>query len=125
MNKKAKLAIIALLGFSTACSTLKKTSKLNDIPSGVVIATQTERQLVMYGAPSPKVGSIAIEVNHDNDPLYIIDGVEQRDRNAFDNLNPQNIESMEILKDEITISKYGDKAKNGVIIITLKKNTKK
>ena len=55
-----------------------------------------------------------------NDPLYIIDGVPVQD--AFNNqLNPSDIESMQVLKDPSTASIYGARANNGVIIITTKK----
>ncbi|MEH6511870.1 MAG: TonB-dependent receptor [Maribacter arcticus] len=53
-----------------------------------------------------------------NDPLYIIDGVPTQ---AQANLNPNDIESMQILKDASAASIYGSRAGNGVIIITTKK----
>jgi TonB-linked SusC/RagA family outer membrane protein len=58
----------------------------------------------------------------DNDPLYIVDGVpiETADLNF---LNPNDIESMQVLKDPSTASVYGARANNGVIIITTKKGT--
>lgn len=55
-----------------------------------------------------------------NDPLYIIDGVPVQD--AFNNmLNPNDIESIQVLKDPSTASIYGARANNGVIIVTTKK----
>ena len=36
-------------------------------------------------------------------------------------IDPSTIEKMEVLKDEETLKKYGDEAKNGVILITSKK----
>ncbi|MEM8523440.1 MAG: TonB-dependent receptor [Bacteroidota bacterium] len=55
-----------------------------------------------------------------NDPLYVIDGVPLQD--AFNNqLNPNDIESIQVLKDPSTASIYGARANNGVIIITTKK----
>lgn len=55
-----------------------------------------------------------------NDPLYIIDGVPVQD--AFNNqLNPNDIESVQVLKDPSTASIYGSRANNGVIIVTTKK----
>ncbi|MFP4089420.1 MAG: SusC/RagA family TonB-linked outer membrane protein [Cyclobacteriaceae bacterium] len=57
-----------------------------------------------------------------NDPLYIIDGVPVESR--FLNLiNPNDIESMQVLKDPSTSSIYGARASNGVIIITTKKGS--
>ena len=53
-----------------------------------------------------------------NDPLYVIDGVPTQ---AQSNLNPNDIESLQILKDASAASIYGSRAANGVIIITTKK----
>ncbi len=52
-----------------------------------------------------------------NDPLYIIDGVPSRSQS---NLNPGDIESLQVLKDASAASIYGSRAANGVIIITTK-----
>lgn len=53
-----------------------------------------------------------------NTPLYVVDGQIQE---SLDNLDPNTIESVQILKDENAIELYGDEAKNGVVIITTKK----
>lgn len=54
------------------------------------------------------------------DPLVIIDGVEQIEKNALEKLNPEIIESISVMKDESSTKMYGDKAKGGVIMITTK-----
>jgi TonB-linked SusC/RagA family outer membrane protein len=54
------------------------------------------------------------------DPLIIVDGLQIR--GAFQNqLNPNDIESIQVLKDAATTASYGIGANNGVIIITTKK----
>lgn len=53
-----------------------------------------------------------------NNPLYIIDGVPSQSQS---NLNPGDIESLQVLKDASAASIYGSRAANGVIIITTKK----
>ncbi len=55
------------------------------------------------------------------EPLYVIDG-EITDRGHLD-LAPENVESINILKGESATAKYGDKGKNGVILITMKKTS--
>lgn len=55
-----------------------------------------------------------------NDPLYVIDGVPVQDAN-MNSLNPNDIESIQVLKDPSTASIYGARANNGVIIVTTKK----
>lgn len=52
-----------------------------------------------------------------NDPLYVIDGVPTDNANA---LNPQDIESVQVLKDPVSASIYGSRAANGVIVVTTK-----
>ena len=56
---------------------------------------------------------------NDNDPLYIIDGVPSKA--GMHELNANDIESMQVLKDASSASIYGSRAANGVIIITTKK----
>ena len=53
------------------------------------------------------------------DPLYIIDGVPST--SGMHELNPNDIESMQILKDAASASIYGSRAANGVIVITTKR----
>ncbi|SEL66021.1 SusC/RagA family TonB-linked outer membrane protein [Parapedobacter koreensis] len=54
-----------------------------------------------------------------SDPLYIIDGVPAS-QSGVDNLNANDIESMQVLKDAASAAIYGARAANGVIIITTK-----
>ncbi|MBQ8888597.1 MAG: TonB-dependent receptor [Bacteroidaceae bacterium] len=56
----------------------------------------------------------------DNQPLYIIDGFP----GDIENVNPQDIQSMEVLKDGAAAAIYGSVAANGVIIITTKNGKK-
>lgn len=51
-------------------------------------------------------------------PLYVIDGVEA---GSINNLSPNEIETMDILKDASSLAIYGQKGANGVVIITTKK----
>jgi len=55
-----------------------------------------------------------------NSPLYIIDGVPTKSADVFSNMDPNAIESMQVLKDASAASVYGSRASNGVIIITTK-----
>ena len=54
----------------------------------------------------------------DNAPLYIIDGIPS---GGISGINPNDIESMQVLKDAAAASIYGARASNGVIIVTTKK----
>ncbi len=55
---------------------------------------------------------------NNNDPLYIIDGVPTK--SGMHELNGNDIESIQVLKDAASASIYGSRAANGVIIITTK-----
>lgn len=55
-----------------------------------------------------------------NDPLYVIDGIPTTRPEVFQNMNPANIASVQILKDASAESIYGARASNGVIIVTTK-----
>ena len=73
------------------------------------------------GSPS---GSATVRIRgigtlNDNDPLYIVDGVPTK--SGMHELNGNDIESIQVLKDAASASIYGSRAANGVIIITTKK----
>ena len=59
-------------------------------------------------------------VQGDNEPLYVIDGFIVGTAYNLNNLNVNDIESIEVLKDATAISIYGTRGANGVIIITTK-----
>ncbi len=67
----------------------------------------------------------ASSIASSNDPLYVVDGVPVGTGNyAIAYLSPQDIESMQILKDASSAAIYGSRAANGVVLITTKKGTK-
>lgn len=60
-----------------------------------------------------------------NDPLYVVDGVPVGTGNgAITYLSPNDIETMQILKDASSAAIYGSRAANGVVLITTKKGSK-
>lgn len=61
-------------------------------------------------------------VNGSADPLYVVDGVQVG--NTIDFLNPNDVESIEILKDASATAIYGTRGANGVIMITTKSGSK-
>ncbi len=70
-------------------------------------------------------------VSASNEPLYVVDGIPITTANLSSNgggatnsivdINPQDIESIEILKDASAAAIYGSRASNGVVLITTKK----
>jgi TonB-linked SusC/RagA family outer membrane protein len=71
-----------------------------------------------------QVGSITIRgvrsLSASNSPLYVLDGIPLI-TGGIDNINPQDIESIDILKDASATAIYGSRGANGVVIVTTKK----
>jgi TonB-linked SusC/RagA family outer membrane protein len=89
------------------------TEKLKGKVSGV--------QVESNGSPGSRstVRIRGVSSFQNNDPLYVIDGTPIQ--GAFNNfLNPEDIESMSVLKDASAASIYGSRANNGVILIKTK-----
>ena len=57
-------------------------------------------------------------ITQDNSPLYIVDGVQVE--NGLSTLSPQDIQSIDVLKDAAATAIYGARGANGVVIITTK-----
>jgi TonB-linked SusC/RagA family outer membrane protein len=60
-------------------------------------------------------------INASNDPLYVVDGVPMTEINF---LSPNDIETIQILKDASSAAIYGSRASNGVVLITTKAGAK-
>ena len=98
---------------------LRPTSSVTSALEGTVTGVQVNST---YGAPGtePTIRIRGIgTVNGSSDPLYVIDGVPFG--GSISDLNPQDIESMSVLKDAASAALYGNRASNGVILITTKK----
>lgn len=71
-----------------------------------------------------EVGSITIRgsrsIGASNNPLYVVDGMVIQN-GGIDNINPQDIESIEVLKDASATAIYGSRGANGVVLVTTKK----
>ena len=76
-----------------------------------------------YGEPGSDKTSIRIRgfgsINGSNEPLIVVDGSPYSGN--LNDINPQDIESMSVLKDASSAALYGNKAANGVVLITTKK----
>lgn len=82
--------------------------------AGVNVSAQT-------GAPGAPISVRIRGVNSislSNDPLYIVDGIPVE--GALNNISPNEIESMSVLKDASSAAIYGSRATNGVVLITTK-----
>ncbi len=60
-------------------------------------------------------------INASNDPLYVVDGIPLA--GGIDDLNPNDIQSMEVLKDASATAIYGSRGANGVVIVSTRRGT--
>jgi TonB-linked SusC/RagA family outer membrane protein len=72
-----------------------------------------------------EVPSIRIRGNRSirasNEPLYVVDGIPLAQGTGLNDFNPQDIQSVEILKDASATAIYGSRGANGVVIVTTKR----
>ena len=96
-------------------------SKLNTTSALGALQSQSPGVSITQNSGQPgrgyKVNIRGIGTIGDSEPLYVIDGVAGGDINA---LNPNDIESIDILKDAASAAIYGARAANGVVLVTTK-----
>jgi len=110
-----------LTGAVTAISSRDLENQQENNPMKALQGKVPGLNITADGSPS---GATTIRIRgvgtmNDNDPLFIIDGVPTKA--GMHELNPNDIESMQVLKDAASASIYGSRAANGVIIITTKR----
>lgn len=95
---------------------------ISDIPSSD--STKRKTSIIVLGRkdsikakPVKKVSVISTSLS---EPLYIVDGKKVED--GIKHIDPDNIESISVLKDKNATEYYGEEGKNGVIIVSTKGN---
>ena len=78
---------------------------------------------IRQNSGAPGDFNTTINIRGFGSPLYVIDGIARDGASEFQRLNPEDIESISVLKDA-SAAIYGLNAANGVIIVTTKKGTK-
>lgn len=91
-----------------------------DIDADTISANGKKFIIETDNAYEPKKGNIFVMSTDGKKPLIIIDGKEMKD-GKIDDIDPDSIKSMNVLKGENATKKYGAKGKDGVIEITTKK----
>ncbi len=130
---------VVVVGYSTekkadltGSVSVVKMKDVADMPTGNVVQALQGRVAGMNvstdGTPGGLSTSTSIRGRSSfeggaNSPLYVIDGVMTRE-NPGTILNPNDVESIQVLKDAASASIYGAQAANGVIIITTKRAKK-
>lgn len=96
-------------------------SRIESSLDGQLAGVQVQQSTGQPGeAPYIRVRGVG-SINADTNPLYVIDGMAIDDPNIIGNLNINDVESMEVLKDASAAAIYGSRGSNGVIIISTKK----
>jgi len=129
-------------GTFTGSASVVKADAIKDVPSlsfeNALNGKIAGMQITTNSGQAGSTSSIRIRgigsMNASNDPLYVVDGVPvvsgnsgqmsdylYTSNNVMSSLNPNDIESITVLKDAAASSLYGSRAANGVILVTTKK----
>ncbi|MDR0865889.1 MAG: TonB-dependent receptor plug domain-containing protein, partial [Candidatus Symbiothrix sp.] len=134
ISREAKSLSYARQAVDTKSMTETRDASLLNMLAGKVSGVQ----LISAGGPLSST-RVVIRGNNsltgNNQPLYVVDGIPILNQmgssgdldygNAANNINPDDIESMEVLKGANASALYGSDAANGVILITTKKGSQK
>ncbi|QEM09816.1 M56 family metallopeptidase [Mucilaginibacter rubeus] len=117
----SSISTVTVNGVKAKPSTLSYSVRSGD---AAMVASGGDVVVTGYGKKANikalNVNGMSIVTNGDKDPLILIDG-KTSTMEAFKKLDPNKVESISILKSDDTAKKYGDKAKDGVVIITTHK----
>lgn len=97
--------------------TVRKVLRPSQALQGIVPGLTVTRESGQPGSDGGTLRIRGIGTLGDSNPLVIVDGVES----SIDAVDPNNIESISVLKDAASASIYGSRAANGVILITTKR----
>ncbi|WP_461135822.1 SusC/RagA family TonB-linked outer membrane protein [Spirosoma lituiforme] len=111
----------ALTAISTKEFSQQPITRLDQVLQGRAAGVQVTQASGAPGGDARIRVRGANSVLGDNNPLYVIDGYIGAD---FNFLNPNDIETLQVLKDAASTSIYGSRGANGVVIITTKRGAK-
>jgi TonB-linked SusC/RagA family outer membrane protein len=148
----ARLGEVVVVGYGTESSRLVSgslgvvsESEMRDVPmrtlDGVLQGRSAGVQITQNAGNPGAATSVRIRGNSSisagNEPLYVIDGIPMttgnygqigfsgQGINALSDINPNDIESITVLKDASAAAIYGARATNGVIVITTRRGSEK
>ena len=118
-NKNRLVAwMLAALGFGVTLGSVGGCApRASKSPVAESVVDFVELQRIMYGPQRTSFDPNKPVRERAANPLVLIDGVE----GDINSLTPENIESFQVLKDESQTAPYGERGKNGVILIVTKK----
>lgn len=120
---KNEVLVFRMIGYADKEINVDGKSELNVQLKTDGSAKTDDVKVIGYGMPTTKndpresIQAYGFANDPENPPLYIVDGKPVAE---IESIEPENIESISVLKDAQAKILYGDKGKNGVIIITTK-----
>ncbi|MGO4770570.1 SusC/RagA family TonB-linked outer membrane protein [Flavobacterium sp. W22_SRS_FK3] len=134
-TQKKKLTSGAISAIKTENFTERPISRVDQGMIGQIAGVRVKQTTGLPGQPFSIEIRGAGSITAGNEPLYVVDGfpISTEGTNAnggfsngspLDNMNPNDIASIEVLKDAAAASIYGSRAANGVVLITTKKGKK-
>lgn len=90
--------------------------KISDVLQGRSAGVEVTTTSGMPGSSAKIRVRGTTSINKSSDPLYVVDGIIST--SGLDGINPQDIESLQVLKDASSTAIYGSRGANGVILVT-------
>ncbi|RYE36468.1 MAG: TonB-dependent receptor [Sphingobacteriaceae bacterium] len=84
------------------------------------VQVQSDQGAKPGAPPTIRVRGVS-SLSSSNEPLYVVDGYPLQNSANFTLINPNDIESLEVLKDAASAAIYGSRAANGVVLVTTKR----
>lgn len=131
----ATLEALVLTGYSrvkksqyAGAATKITREKINFVPNASfdqILQGKAPGLLVTAGSGQPGASARvqirgASSITGGNAPLYVVDGMPV-ENGLFQSLNPNDFESVDVLKDAVATAQYGNRGSNGVIVVTTKR----
>lgn len=124
---------VVVIGYGTTSAkkmvsavTSVKGETLQDLPFPNVASTLQGRAagVVIQNQGGEPGSEPKISIRGGGDPVYVIDGIISTDSWEFKTLNPEDIESISILKDAASLAVYGSRAADGIVLVKTKEGRK-
>ena len=124
---------VVVIGYGTTSAkkmvsavTAVKGEKLQDLPFPNVASTLQGRAsgVIVQNQGGEPGSEPKISIRGGGDPVYVIDGIISTDSWEFKSLNPEDIESISILKDAASLAVYGSRAADGIVLVKTKEGRK-
>lgn len=119
--KRKKLLTLVAIKNELSVTQQKQLQELKEISDISIPFSHGRSKTATEASPDPSI-KLKVSANADNSPLMLLSTKDGKVPIVdIEKIDPDDIQSIEVIKDKFLLEKYGEKAKNGVVIITLKK----